>query len=146
MSIQRLVKMMYTLIQCLKVIKGKRIIHFARVSIQYSIPIIVQYNTHVVRKSKLRWNKKDNVLLCDNLQPCRWILIDCHYLLFDGTKNSCITRLLQHYKQLLTQVKILKSYAIIYVHIQQQLALTLLIVIPVIASTIQPTTVMTIAR
>ena len=39
-------------------------------------------------------------MLCDNIQPCRWLSIDRHHLLFDGTENSCITCLLKHYKTL----------------------------------------------
>ena len=58
----------------------------------------MQYNTQIVGESKWRWNKEDNILLCDNIQPCRWLSIDRHHLLFDGTENSCITRLLQYYK------------------------------------------------
>ena len=58
----------------------------------------MQYNTQIVRESKWRWNKEDNILVYDNIQPCRWLSIDRHHLLFDGTENSCITRLLQHYK------------------------------------------------
>ena len=74
--------------------KRQRITNLANASIQYSSPIILQYNTQIVGESKWRWNKEDNILLCDNIQPCRWLSIDRHHLLFDGTENSCITRLL----------------------------------------------------
>ena len=76
--------------------KRQKLSNLVNAPMQCSSPIILQYNTQMVRESKWRWNKEDNILLCDNIQPCRWLSIDLHHLLFDGIENSCITPLLQH--------------------------------------------------